>query len=103
MDIALSPFAACTPAYPRMLGNAIIIREMNGGNDFLQHVLEMLAPLRTVRARRMFGGYGLYCGAGGKARRRSTNAQHAALAWRRQAQTRALTLASRVAGRANSC
>lgn len=30
-------------------------------NEFLDHVLEMLAPLGRVSARAMFGGYGLYC------------------------------------------
>ena len=35
---------------------------MGATNEFLNHVLEMLAPLGAVRARRMFGGYGLYCG-----------------------------------------
>jgi DNA transformation protein len=34
---------------------------MAAANEFLNHVLEMLAPLGAVRARRMFGGYGLYC------------------------------------------
>lgn len=32
-------------------------------DDFLTHVLELLAPLGRVRARRMFGGHGLYCDA----------------------------------------
>ena len=27
----------------------------------VEHCLELLAPLGTVRARRMFGGHGLYC------------------------------------------
>lgn len=30
-------------------------------DEFLTHVLELLAPLGRVTARRMFGGYGLYC------------------------------------------
>ena len=29
--------------------------------DFVAHCLELLSPLGTVRARRMFGGHGLYC------------------------------------------
>jgi DNA transformation protein and related proteins len=29
--------------------------------DYLQYVLEQLAPLGEVRAQRMFGGVGLYC------------------------------------------
>jgi DNA transformation protein len=29
--------------------------------DILAHCLELLAPLGTVRPRRMFGGHGLYC------------------------------------------
>jgi DNA transformation protein len=28
--------------------------------DLVQHVIELLAPLGAVRARRMFGGYGFY-------------------------------------------
>jgi len=35
---------------------------MNAGAEFLEHVLEMLKPIGAVRARRMFGGYGLYHG-----------------------------------------
>jgi len=35
---------------------------MAASTEFLNHVLEMLVPLGPVRARRMFGGYGLYCG-----------------------------------------
>jgi DNA transformation protein len=35
---------------------------MVGRDEFLAHVLELLAPLPGVTARRMFGGYGLYCG-----------------------------------------
>lgn len=35
---------------------------MGAGGEFLEHVLEMLKPIGAVRARRMFGGYGLYCG-----------------------------------------
>lgn len=35
---------------------------MNTGSEFLEHVLEMLKPIGTVQARRMFGGYGLYQG-----------------------------------------
>jgi DNA transformation protein len=34
---------------------------MAGRDEFLAHVLELLAPLGGVAARRMFGGYGLYC------------------------------------------
>jgi DNA transformation protein and related proteins len=34
---------------------------MAGGDEFLAHVLELLAPLGRVAARRMFGGHGLYC------------------------------------------
>jgi DNA transformation protein and related proteins len=30
-------------------------------SDLVDHCLELLAPLGTVRARRMFGGHGLYC------------------------------------------
>lgn len=29
--------------------------------DFVDHCLELLAPLGALRARRMFGGHGLYC------------------------------------------
>jgi len=29
--------------------------------DLVNHCLELLAPLGQVRARRMFGGHGLYC------------------------------------------
>ncbi|CAN5682663.1 hypothetical protein BH11PSE8_BH11PSE8_32090 [soil metagenome] len=29
-------------------------------NDLLDHSLELLAPLGTVRSRRMFGGHGIY-------------------------------------------
>jgi DNA transformation protein len=29
-------------------------------SDFVQYVLELLAPLKDVRARKMFGGYGIY-------------------------------------------
>ena len=29
--------------------------------DLVAHCLDLLAPLGTVRARRMFGGHGLYC------------------------------------------
>ena len=36
---------------------------MAGRNEFLIHILELLAPLGRVAARRMFGGYGLYCDA----------------------------------------
>jgi DNA transformation protein len=31
------------------------------GSDLVDHCLELLAPLGDVRARRMFGGHGLYC------------------------------------------
>jgi DNA transformation protein and related proteins len=34
---------------------------MTGRDEFLAHVLDLLAPLGTVAARRMFGGHGLYC------------------------------------------
>lgn len=34
---------------------------MAGRDEFLAHVLELLGPLGRVAARRMFGGYGLYC------------------------------------------
>jgi len=34
---------------------------MTGRDEFLAHVLELLAPLPRVGARRMFGGHGLYC------------------------------------------
>lgn len=30
-------------------------------SEFVEHVLEMLEPNGTIRAKRMFGGYGLYC------------------------------------------
>lgn len=36
---------------------------MVGADEFLAHALELLAPLGRVTARRMFGGYGLYCDA----------------------------------------
>jgi DNA transformation protein len=29
-------------------------------NDFVEHCLELLQPLGQPRAKRMFGGYGLY-------------------------------------------
>jgi len=29
-------------------------------SDFVEYVLEPLAPLKNVRARKMFGGYGIY-------------------------------------------
>ena len=29
-------------------------------SEFVDHVLELMAPWAAVRARRMFGGYGLY-------------------------------------------
>lgn len=29
-------------------------------NNFIEYVLELLAPLKHVRARKMFGGYGIY-------------------------------------------
>lgn len=35
---------------------------MAGRDEFLAHVLELLAPLGDVAARRMFGGHGIYCG-----------------------------------------
>jgi DNA transformation protein len=35
---------------------------MPGRDEFLAHVLELVAPLGAVQARRMFGGHGLYCG-----------------------------------------
>jgi DNA transformation protein len=31
-------------------------------NDFVAHLLDLLAPLGAVSSRRMFGGYGLYHG-----------------------------------------
>ena len=31
------------------------------GQAIVEHCLELLAPLGVVRARRMFGGHGLYC------------------------------------------
>jgi DNA transformation protein len=34
---------------------------MAGGDEFLAHVLELLAPLGRIAARPMFGGHGLYC------------------------------------------
>ena len=34
---------------------------MRGKDEFLAHVLELLAPLGRVAARSMFGGHGLYC------------------------------------------
>jgi DNA transformation protein len=34
-----------------------------GADEFLAHALELLAPLGRVTARRMFGGFGLYCDA----------------------------------------
>lgn len=34
---------------------------MAGRDEFLAHVLELLAPLGRVAARPMFGGHGLYC------------------------------------------
>ena len=34
---------------------------MAGRDEFIAHALELLAPLGSVAARRMFGGYGLYC------------------------------------------
>ena len=34
---------------------------MSGQDEFIVHVLELLRPLGRVAARRMFGGYGLYC------------------------------------------
>jgi DNA transformation protein and related proteins len=34
---------------------------MAGRDEFVAHVLELLAPLGGVAARRMFGGHGLYC------------------------------------------
>src|SRR5688572_17776272 len=34
---------------------------MTGRDEFLAHVIELLAPLGGVAARRMFGGHGLYC------------------------------------------
>jgi DNA transformation protein and related proteins len=30
-------------------------------NEMVDHCLELLAPLGAVRARRMFGGHGIYC------------------------------------------
>ncbi|OGA42268.1 MAG: hypothetical protein A3G24_17585 [Betaproteobacteria bacterium RIFCSPLOWO2_12_FULL_62_13] len=34
---------------------------MASSPEFVEHVLELLAPLGRVAARRMFGGHGLYC------------------------------------------
>jgi len=34
---------------------------MAGRDEFLAHVLELLGRLGRVAARKMFGGYGLYC------------------------------------------
>ena len=31
------------------------------GDEFVAHLLDLLAPLGLVTARRMFGGHGLYC------------------------------------------
>jgi len=31
-----------------------------GRNEFVEHVLELLAPFGSVSARRMFGGFGIY-------------------------------------------
>jgi DNA transformation protein and related proteins len=36
---------------------------MAAGSEYLQYTLEQLAGLRDVTSRRMFGGFGLYCGA----------------------------------------
>ena len=33
---------------------------MSRADEFTEHCIELLAPLGTVRARRMFGGHGLY-------------------------------------------
>ena len=33
---------------------------MSGSREFVDWLLELLAPLGTVAARRMFGGYGLF-------------------------------------------
>jgi DNA transformation protein len=33
---------------------------MRGDGDFVTHCIELLSPLGAVRARRMFGGHGLY-------------------------------------------
>lgn len=30
-------------------------------NDFAEYVVELLSPLGAVTARRMFGGFGIYC------------------------------------------
>jgi DNA transformation protein len=35
---------------------------MAAGNEYLQYVLEQLSGLGGVSSRRMFGGFGLYCG-----------------------------------------
>ena len=34
---------------------------MAGRDEFLAHALEILRPVGSVIARRMFGGHGLYC------------------------------------------
>lgn len=33
---------------------------MGGGNDFIEHLRELLAPVGAFGARRMFGGWGIY-------------------------------------------
>lgn len=35
---------------------------MPGSSAFVDHVCELLAPLGPIRAKRMFGAWGLYCG-----------------------------------------
>jgi DNA transformation protein len=35
---------------------------MKSSNEFAAHALELLASVGRISARRMFGGYGLYCG-----------------------------------------
>lgn len=35
---------------------------MKSSNEFADHAVELLASVGSVEARRMFGGYGLYCG-----------------------------------------
>ncbi len=39
---------------------AIVAPMASGSTAFVEHCLELLAPLGPVRARRMFGGHGLY-------------------------------------------
>jgi DNA transformation protein len=34
---------------------------VTGAGDFVKYVVELLAPLGRISARRMFGGHGVYC------------------------------------------